>query len=71
MTPQRRMLSSTLLLTTYALLGVTCGRTLETVPVGGSFDAPIFVAAPIGDARLFVVERAGVIRVLDANGPAG
>ena len=34
------------------------------VPVGFSFSAPIYAAAPAGDPRLFIVERAGVIRVL-------
>jgi glucose/arabinose dehydrogenase len=58
---------ATLLLVTYALVGATCGRTVRSVQVGGTFNAPIFVAAPIGDPRLFVVERAGVIRVLDEN----
>ena len=35
------------------------------VPVGGTFDSPIYVTAPSGDTRrLFVVERGGTIRVV-------
>jgi glucose/arabinose dehydrogenase len=33
-------------------------------PVGPSFDQPIFLTAPAGDPRLFVVERPGYIQVL-------
>src|SRR5438445_13579797 len=38
-------------------------------PVGGSFTLPIYVTAPLHDARLFVVERGGVIAVVK-NGVA-
>jgi len=38
--------------------------TLALSQVGGTFDRPTFVTAPSGDERLFVVEREGVIRVL-------
>jgi hypothetical protein len=40
------------------------------VPIEATFNQPIFVTAPAGDARLFVVERPGTIRVVDANGSA-
>jgi len=43
--------------------------TLALAQVGNTFDNPTFVTAPTGDARLFVVERGGVIRVLE-NGTA-
>lgn len=43
--------------------------TLALSQVGGNFDEPTFVAAPADDERLFVVERRGVIRVLE-NGTA-
>jgi glucose/arabinose dehydrogenase len=33
----------------------------------GSFSSPVYVTAPAGDARLFVVEQAGRIRVLRAG----
>jgi glucose/arabinose dehydrogenase len=56
-----------LLLATHALMGASCVDSLHAVPVGGTFNQPIFATAPIGDPRLFVVERQGTIRVLDAN----
>ena len=34
----------------------------------GTFDSPVYVASPPGDARLFVVERAGRIRVVGKDG---
>lgn len=37
---------------------------LSLTQVAGEFAAPIFLTAPAGDARLFVVERAGRIRVV-------
>jgi glucose/arabinose dehydrogenase len=55
---------SVALLLGHALLGADCDR---AVPVGGTFSGPIYATAPVGDARLFVVERAGTIRVLDEN----
>ncbi len=39
---------------------------LSTIKVGGGFSAPLFVASPPGDrTRLFVVERAGRIKILN------
>jgi len=43
--------------------------TLALSQVGNVFDNPTFVTAPPGDERLFVVERNGIIRVLQ-NGTA-
>ncbi len=43
--------------------------TLALSQVGGNFDDPTFVTAPVDDERLFVVERGGTIRVL-RNGAA-
>jgi glucose/arabinose dehydrogenase len=40
----------------------TLGLKWETV--AGGFVAPVFVAAPAGDARLFVVEKAGQIKII-------
>ncbi|UDM52936.1 sorbosone dehydrogenase family protein [Cupriavidus sp. MP-37] len=37
---------------------------LSLTQVPGEFSAPIFLTAPAGDARLFVVERAGRIRIV-------
>ncbi len=36
----------------------------------GSFDSPVYVASPPGDARLFVVERGGTIRIVGKDGAA-
>jgi hypothetical protein len=33
----------------------------------GTFSSPVYVTAPAGDARLFVVEQAGVVKVLRAG----
>jgi len=46
-------------------LGPLQGVTLETVFEG--FNQPTVVTAPAGDVRLFVAQRVGVIRILDAN----
>lgn len=40
---------------------------LELEVFGDGFDSPVSIASA-GDDRLFVVEQAGVIRILDANG---
>jgi glucose/arabinose dehydrogenase len=37
---------------------------LRLQPVAAGLDAPVFVAAPPGDARLFVVERTGRVRLI-------
>ncbi|MGH8790882.1 MAG: PQQ-dependent sugar dehydrogenase [Telluria sp.] len=37
---------------------------LSLTQVAGGFSAPIFLTAPLGDSRLFVVERAGRIRIV-------
>jgi glucose/arabinose dehydrogenase len=50
-------------------LGARCvSFPIRAVPVVQGLAAPVFVAAPEGDPRLFVVERAGRIRIAD---PAG
>jgi glucose/arabinose dehydrogenase len=60
-----------LLLTAVAL---ACSSAAEPVPVVGElnaveiasgFSSPIFVSAPAGDARLFVVEQGGRIRIIE------
>jgi len=37
---------------------------LNSVLVGSGFETPVFLTAPMGDARLFVVEKSGRIKVL-------
>jgi glucose/arabinose dehydrogenase len=55
-----------LLLSGYALLGVTCDPPLlRATRVASGLVAPIYLTAPAGDARLFVVERRGTIRVIE------
>src|SRR5262245_20939732 len=49
-----------------ALLALAPARAsaLGLQQVGPSFDQPVFVTAPAGDPRLFVVERPGYIQVI-------
>ncbi len=39
-------------------------------PFAEGFDQPTFLTAPAGDARTFLVEQSGLIRILDAQGTA-
>lgn len=41
------------------------------VPIEFSFAEPIYASAPVGDPRLFIVERAGTIRVLQDGAVLG
>jgi glucose/arabinose dehydrogenase len=38
---------------------------LDVEIIGEDFDQPVYVTSPAGDPRLFVVERAGTIRIVD------
>ncbi len=38
---------------------------LRLVEVAGTFASPVYVTAPVGDPRLFIVEQAGRIRVVE------
>src|SRR5688500_12535810 len=42
--------------------------TVAAVVVVSGLTSPVFLTAPAGDARLFVVERAGRIRIATKNG---
>src|SRR5688500_7753666 len=46
---------------------VVRGTDLGLVPVADGFENPIFVTSPPGDSRLFVVEQAGVIKIVAAG----
>ena len=46
----------------------TPGRTLRLVSIGPNFTAPMFLTAPKDDQRLFVLERAGRIRIQRPDG---
>ena len=45
------------------------GSTMKLEQVGGTFQKPVYLTAPAGDQRLFVVEQAGRIRIVK-NGAA-
>ena len=52
--------------TTVAALAVLAGMpalALQSVLVGSGYNQPLLVTAPVGDSRLFVIEKAGRIRV--------
>ena len=42
--------------------GFADSGTIRLEPVGAGFKRPVYVTSPSGDARLFVVEQAGIIR---------
>jgi glucose/arabinose dehydrogenase len=48
-------------------LGSTPALALHGKVVGTGFDEPLFVTAPKGDKRLFVVEKGGVIKIVKGN----
>ena len=45
----------------------TAGTHLKLVPIVSGLTEPIFATAPTGDPRLFVIERAGKIRLVGAD----
>lgn len=70
-TPATQTVTVTAGATASATLAYSAGTfTLALSQVGNTFDNPTFVTAPSVDERLFVVERDGIIRVLQ-NGTAG
>lgn len=56
-----------LLLAALGMMAPTCQPLLRATVVASGLAAPIYVTAPAGDARTFIVERAGTVRIL-ANG---
>ena len=44
--------------------GFADSGTIRLEPVGAGFKRPVYVTSPSGDARLFVVEQAGIIRIV-------
>jgi glucose/arabinose dehydrogenase len=62
--PRFRFLAWILVPFAFAQMGVNCGgRMIDAVPAVTGLTAPIFVTAPRNDARLFIVERQGLIRI--------
>jgi len=62
--PERRMKS--LLIATLTLAGSTAA--LAYTQVGSGYSQPVFLTAPAGDSRLFVVEKGGLIKTQDSAG---
>jgi glucose/arabinose dehydrogenase len=50
-----------------ALLAAPPADALQAVLVGSGYTQPLLVTAPIGDSRIFVVEKGGLIRVQDGS----
>ena len=50
---------------TAALTAALPAAALQSVLVGSGYSQPVFLTAPAGDSRLFIVEKAGRIRVQD------
>jgi len=46
------------------------GPALAATLVGSGFEQPVFLASPVGDSRLFVVEKTGRIKLLGGDGSA-
>lgn len=55
-----------LLIATLALAGTT--GALAYTQVGSGYSQPVFLTAPVGDSRLFVVEKGGLIKTQDSGG---
>lgn len=50
-----------------ALLHAPEATALDTIRVASGLNRPIYVTAPAGDDRLFIVEQRGVIKILDGG----
>lgn len=50
------------------LLAAPAAFALTSVQVGSGLTAPVFLTAPTGDSRLFVVEQGGLIKILGPQG---
>jgi len=53
---------------TLALAGDAAGQTVQATRVASGLNSPLFVTAPAGDTRLFIVEKGGLIRVQQSPG---
>jgi Glucose / Sorbosone dehydrogenase len=52
------------------VIAMPAAHALTPSLVGSGYNVPVFLTAPKGDKRLFVVEKGGVIKSQTANGPA-
>lgn len=46
----------------------TFSQTIGITPFASGFNAPVEIAHPPGDSRLFIVEQGGAIKILNSNG---
>lgn len=56
---------------TFLLFGLavaTAGSAFGATLVGSGYEQPVFLTAPTGDSRLFVVEKTGRIKIQDSGG---
>jgi hypothetical protein len=65
--PRRALGSLCLLLGAFALMGPSCEPMMRTRLVASGVPEPIYVASPPGDSRLFIVGRAGTVRILESG----
>ncbi len=65
----RQMLSCIGIAAVVACAGLVApaAANLQTQIVASGFNQPLFATAPEGDARLFVVEKGGLIRIIDSG----
>jgi glucose/arabinose dehydrogenase len=63
----QRLLAPALLLLCVAIVGAECPKYRSRVVASG-LGAPLFVTAPVSDPRLFILEQAGRIRIVNAAG---
>lgn len=69
----RRLTSSACrsLLISAAIVWVPTAAALESDLVASGFNRPVFLTAPTGDSRLFVVERSGTIKIVENGAVSG
>jgi glucose/arabinose dehydrogenase len=48
-------------------VGATCGLLVDATPVVAGLTSPIYVTAPVGDPRLFIVQRGGLVRIANPD----
>jgi glucose/arabinose dehydrogenase len=68
MTRPSRFLAAGVVCLALALAGPSEAQNVQSVPVASGIPGAVFAAAPAGDSRVFVVERAGRIFVVQSNG---